>query len=68
MTSRRFQSGHEIMVAFVKEYAATPRREPVYHDQPPPMLSGHELGKQLLADLRDALAKKEAAAPLQKAP
>jgi hypothetical protein len=56
------------MVAFVKEYAATPRREPVYHDQPPPMLSGHELGKQLLADLRDALAKKEAAAPLQKAP
>lgn len=68
MTSRRFQSGHEVMVTFVKEYAATPRREPVYHDQPPLVLSGQELGKQLLADLRDALAKNHDATSLHSVP
>lgn len=58
MTSRRFQSGHEVMVTFVKDYSAPPRREPVYHDVPSPVLSGQQLGKELLADLREALTDK----------
>ena len=65
MPSKRFQSGHEVMLTYVKDYSPPVGREPVYHELPDPLLSGHKLGQKLLEDLRHALAQRPLA---QKAP
>jgi hypothetical protein len=55
MTTKRFQSGHEVLSHFVPAYDAQRNASTIYNHTNG--LSGKELGSALLKDLREELVK-----------
>jgi hypothetical protein len=56
MTSKRFQSGHEVLSHFVPSYDASRPLVRQYNERSGRLLSGERLGGALLEDLKQALA------------